>query len=278
MTPHTKPTEEELDSKINEALEIPEEELNKQQEEPEVEEPNIEEIEKEAGIEKEEPEVEEPKKEPEQAEPSKEVKEQLKKELKEKKEKLSASARENQKIYAKNRVLNQAIIDTDEIPEPTEDDLKAQYKDWEVMSDVERELAKETVISKNWRAKIKEAQDQAKKIEKWNDSVDEFTEDPETLINYGELEGKVEEFKNYAKADENNSVPFKVLVGAFLHDQSTKKVEHNGAMFERGGGGSNEKPQLKTTKISLDESRKLRETNYPKWKELLLAEKIDQDL
>ena len=76
---------------------------------------------------------------------------------------MSASARENQKIYAKNRVLNKAILGLDDIPEPTEEEMQNTYKDWEVMNDFEKEVAKETIISRNWREKIKEAQDQAKK-------------------------------------------------------------------------------------------------------------------
>ena len=272
---HIKPTKEELDAKIQEALELPEEELSKEHD---TEEPNVEEIEKEAGV-KETPK-EEPIKEPEpiEAEPSKEVKEALKKEVEEKKQKLSASAKENQKIYAKNRVLNKALDEADELPEPTEEDLQKEFTDWDVMSDTERTFAKETVISRNWRGKIKEAKDQASKIEKWNDEVEKYADDPQTLLDNPELEGKQEDFVKFAQEETNNSVPYKILVSAFLHEYSSAKKENKGAMFISGSGGPNDKLEPKSDKISLDESRKIRETDYNKYKELLMAGKIELDV
>jgi len=215
-----------------------------------------------------EPVPSEPVPEPEsQAEPSKEIY----------KKKFSESSKEAQKIAAKNRVLNQAITDTDEIPEPTEEELQTEFKDWELMSEVERTLARETLISRRWRARIKEAQDQAKKIEKWNESVDGFIGDPKVLIATPALEGRQEEFAEFAKQESNNSVPFNILVGAFLYDQSTKGKKNKGAMFPTGSGGPNEKPTPKTDMLTVEEGRKLRETDYDKWKEMLKAGKIAKE-
>lgn len=265
MGKHVKPTKEELEAQTQAAIKEAEE-LAKTPEPPkEEEEPDIAAIEKEAGIEKE-------------AEPSKEVKEALKKEVEEKDKKLSASARENQKIYAKNRIINKALVEADETPEPTQEELISEFTDWDGMSEIEQKFAKETVISRNWRKTISEAKDQATKIEKWNDSVDEFVDDPKTYIDTPALEGKAEQFKTFAQEESNNSVPFKTLVGAFLYDQSTGQESNKGAMFERGSGGPNIKPTPKSDKISLEEARKLRTTNYDKWKELNSAGKIDYDL
>lgn len=146
------------------------------------------------------------------------------------------------------------------------------------MSDVEKTLAKETVISRNWRKVISQAKEQATKIEKWNESVEEFTEDPKTLIDNPDLEGKTDEFKTFAQEETNNSVPFNILVSAFLHDHSTNKPNNKGRMFERGLGGSNEKPIPKSDKITLEEARQLRETNYSKYREMLIAGRIESNL
>ena len=158
MAKHKKPTKEELDSKIQEAIETPVEEAP-------VEEP-VEEVVEETPEEKpfiipkvvEEEKVPEPEpvEEPElEVEPSAEVKEKLRVELEEKKQKLSASARENQKIYAKNRVINKALVEAEDIEEPTQEELQKEYRDWDVMSDFEKEIARETIISKRWRETIK---------------------------------------------------------------------------------------------------------------------------
>lgn len=258
---HKQPTPEELETQEQEAIMAAEELEGKQS----IPEPEV----------VPEPPVEPIKEEP-QAEPSKEIKEQLKKEVKEKTEKLSASAREAQRLYAKNRVITKALVDADEAPEPTEEELATEFKDWEVMSDVERGLAKETVISRNWRKTIYQAKEQATKIEKWNESVDQYVEDPQTLIDNPDLEGKTDDFKVFATKEENNSVPMKVLVGAFLHERSSKP-KNKGAMFETGSGGPNEKPTPKSNKISVEEARQLRETNYNKYKELLMKDMIEMD-
>lgn len=282
MANHKQPTKEELQAKIKEAEELSEEELEVVVDEEEPEEVIEEEKEEEETPESEESEeIEEESpqdEEEEQAEPSEEEKERLRKEVEEKNKKLSASARENQKIYAKNRVINKALLDADEIPEPTEEELEKEFPEWYVMSDSEKVLAKEAVISRNWRNVISQAKEQATKIEKWNDSVDEFATDPETLIKYPDLDGKEDEFKEYATQEANNSVPFNILVSAFLHDSATAQKPNKGRMFEKGTGGPNVKIKVKSDKLSLEESRKLRITDYEKWKQKLKEGKIDLGL
>ena len=255
--------EEEAEAKANAGVE---EEAS--EEEPEKEEEPEEEALEEEALEEEE----------EQAEPSEEEKEALKKKLEDEKKKSSASARENQKIYAKNRVINKALADAEDVPEPTEEELVKEFVDWDVMSDVEKTLAKETVISRNWRKVISEAKQQATKIEKWNESVETFVDDPKVLIDNPDLEGKTQEFKEFAIQETNNSVPMNILVSAFLHDHSANKQSNKGKMFEKGTGGSNEKFKPKNGKLTLEEGRKLRETNFPLWKEKLMAGQIESDL
>ncbi|MCR4324177.1 MAG: hypothetical protein NUV69_00610 [Candidatus Curtissbacteria bacterium] len=275
MPNQNKPSAEELKAKEEEAIKAAEE-LEGRQQIPQDEEKE-ETPEPEVVPEPEAPE-EEPKEEEEQAEPSEEEKEALKKKLEDEKKKSSASARENQKIYAKNRVINKALTDADEIPEPTEEELVKEFPDWDVMSDIEKTLAKETVVSRSWRKVISDAKAQATKIEKWNESVETFVDDPKTLIDNPDLEGKTEEFKEFATKEENNSVPFKILTSAFLHDHSTNKPNNKGRMFEKGSGGPNDKPQPKNGKLTLEEGRKLRESNYNLWKEKLSAGLIESDL
>jgi len=252
-----KPTKEELKAKQEEAVAVADELEGSQQLPPEDTDTPEEPVQEEITT----PEVE----------PSEEDKQQLK-------TKLSASARENQKIYAKNRVINQALVEADSIPEPTEQELSSEFSDWDLMSDIEKNLARETVMSRTWRKVISEAKEQATKIEKWNDSVDEFIEDPVTLNNNPGLEGKADAFREFALNEANNSVPFNILVSAFLHDHSSGKESNKGVMFEKGNGGPNDRPLPKTDKLTLQEARKLRETDYNKWKEYNKLGKIDYNI
>jgi len=263
---HKQPTKEELVEIEQQAI-AEAEKLEKEPEKVEEEVIEVPEDEPEAEIEASEEEV---KAEEPQAEPSEEEKARLK-------EKLSASARENQKIYAKNRVINQAIVEAEDLPEPTEAELEKEYKDWDLASDTEKMLLKETYITKQWRAKIAEAGKQATKIEKWNDSIIEFADDPKTLIDNPQLEGNLEKFKEFAMEESNNSVPMKILVSAFLHENSSGVLPNKGKMFEKGSGGANSKPIPTNGKISIEDARKLRETNFDKWREMLKAGKIESD-
>lgn len=256
MQNHVKPTQEELEAQEKAAIE----EAERLATEPEVEEP--------------EPSTPAPS----EPAPEQQPQEEVKPSTDELKQKLSASARENQRIYAKNRVINQALAQADDIDEPTETDLKGEYRDWDTMSDLEKTFAKEMLVSKRWRATIAQAKEQAEKIEKWNESITKFVDDPKTYNAYPDLEGKSDDFKEFAAQEENNSVPMKILVSAFLHEQSSGKTPNKGRMFESGSGGPNERPQPKSDKLTLDQARKLRDTDYTKWREYLMAGKIENDL
>src|SRR3990167_10017765 len=146
QTPN-KPTKEELKAKEEEAIRAAEELEGEQQilSDKEGAEPETEQS-KPAPSEPapSEPAPSEPAPSEPEAEPSKELY----------KKKFSESSRENQKIYAKNRVINKALADAEDVPDPTEDELVKEFTDWDMMSDTEKVFAKETVISRNWRKTI----------------------------------------------------------------------------------------------------------------------------
>ena len=270
MANHIKPTQKELKETARIALE----EAEKLSQLPPEEEKSEEEPEKEVVVEKEvviEPEVEP------QADPSEEAKAKLREELEQKKKEVSSSAREAQKLIAKNRIVNSAITEANTIPDPTEEELMKEFIDWDIMTDDQKIISKEVVINRNFRKRLSEGAEQASKIEIWNDTVEKYAEDPKVLIDNPELEGKVEDFKEFASKEEYNSIQFNVLISAFLHEQSKNKVEHKGSQFLTGSGGHNDPIKPKSDKISIDDARVLRNTDYTKYKELLRAGKIKLD-
>lgn len=192
------------------------------------------------------------------------------------KKKFSESSKEAQKIVAKNRKLNQAIDEANEVVEPTEDEMQAEYEDWDLLDDTNKKIARETSMNMKRFSLISKARIETKKIEKWDEDVAKFVDDPQTLIDNPELEGKIPEFMVFANEESNNSVPFKVLVGSFLHEQSkTAKPKSKGAMFPDGSGGPNDKGKPKGDKITVEESEVLRKTNYNEYVRLLKAGKIE---
>lgn len=194
------------------------------------------------------------------------------------KKKFSESSREAQKLSAKNRIRESAYREASELPEPTDEELGQEYSDWDTMTDSEKRINKELLINKRFRERIGQGNEAAKKVEQWEQKVDEYIDDPETLVKIPELEGKQDQFAEFAKDEENNSVPFKTLVAAFLHEvEKNKPPKKKGQMFPKGSGGPNDKPVRKDGKLTVDESRILQKTNYKKYTQMLKEGKISTE-
>ena len=200
--------------------------------------------------------------------------EKKKKESPDYKKKFIENQREAIILASKNKKLNEAIDNAGKIAEPTEAELKAEFPEWEDMSTTEQKLSKEALISKRRFALIQDANRESHDIESWHIKVDEFLIDPQTLVENPELEGKTDDFRMFAMKQSRRGIPFEDLVKAFLYDESKvpKKV---GKMIEEGAGGDNAKPKPVSDKISLEQARILRKTDYNKYTELLRAGKIE---
>lgn len=282
MPKHITPTKEELDANAKQALAeieameaekqeevktITEEEYAKEEEAKKVQ-PKVEPVKEEV-----EEETEEPTKEPVKQPETEPVKEPAKDP--DYKEKFTNSAREAQILASKNKKINEILEQASQLPEPTEDDLKGQYKDWDVMSEFERTMAKEAFVSKRYREFISEGTKEFKDIDAWNGKVDQFVDDPQVLIDHPELEGKIDDFKLFAMKPTRRGVDFSDLISSFLYEASKETKKNKGAMFETGTAGPSEKFKPKSDKIGLDQARMLRETNYNLWRKMVKEGKID---
>ena len=257
-TPHKRPDPKELDEGIGKVLD----ELDELENDPEVAEPVEEEPESDTE------EWEEP-------EPSKEI---LKDIVSREKEKNVASSREAQILHAKNRKITEAIENASDIPEPTEDEMKKEYSDWDVMSDFEKKMAKQTLTSSRRFNTIGEVTKEFKDLDAWEKKVEDFVDDPNSLVKHPRLDGKQEEFRTFATKPSRRGVSFEDLIPAFLYkaeEEAPKKQK--GSMFEQGSGGPAEKVK-KSNKISIEDAGVLRKTNYAKYKEYLKGGKISTEI
>lgn len=259
---HKKPTKEELQENINAAIEDMEEET------PETPETVEEESQEDEEVIEETPEEEQPEEEEkvETIEPEEEKDDY--------KEKFVQSSKEAMILHHQNKKANEAIDSAINTPEPTEEDLQAEYDDWDVMSDFEKKMAKQTLWNDRRFAQLETMQKENKNLQEWGDKIEEFIGDPKNLSDFPQLEGKQEEFKLFASRPTRMNSDFDLLVGAFLYEGTKNPPKKNkGAMFDNGTGGANNKPQPKA-KLSLEESRNLMNTDYEKWKTLLRQGKI----
>lgn len=268
---HVKPTKEELAANAlklaEEAEKLPEEDEEETPVEPPKEEP------------KEEKPVEEVKVEEKPAEkPLVEEKKEEKPEI-DYKQKYRESTRESQVLSSKNRKYNEAVDEAAGLPEPTDEEMSLASPDWDVLSDFEKRIAKDTELNKRRFDLIHKASLVGKDIAAWNDKVDGYVDDPKTLIANPELEGKQEEFKIFASKQTRRGAPLEDLVKAFLFDvEKTAKPVNKGSMFPSGSAGPATPDDGKPKKISASEAINIRKNNYDEFKRLLKAGQIETEV
>lgn len=248
---HVKPTTEELEANAQQAAKDLEE-MDKKEEVEEVEEK--EKVKEETSEEKEEEEI--VKEEPDY------------------KKKFIASQQESLILHAKNKQVNEAFDKVVKTPNPTEDELKGEYSDWEMMSDFEKRIAKENLINTKRFKALEQITTDNKSLEAWNTKVNKFVDNPKTMIDTPELEGKEAEFKLFATKQSRMNMDFEDITSAFLYDATKNaKPKSKGKQMETGTGGPNDKGK-KSGILTVEEGRKLRQADYGKWKQLLAKGKI----
>ena len=191
------------------------------------------------------------------------------------KEKFINSTKEAQILHAKNKKIMEAFEKSKGIPEPTEDELKKEYSDWDVMGDFEKKIAKDNMRNTKRFASFGEVAEEFTEIGKWQTKVDEFMGDPENISNNPLLEGKEAEFRAFASKPTRRGVDFDDLIGAFLFEESKGVKLNKGGMLPTGSAGDKTiKP--KSDKLTVEQGRQLRMADYEKYKRYLLAGKIEE--
>jgi len=191
--------------------------------------------------------------------------------------KASESAREALVLSYKNRELSTAYEEAAKITQVTEDDMKKDYPEWEDMTDTEKKMAQQLAVSKRKDELINQAVGRFKEVEDWNGKVDTYVDDPKTLLAHPELEGKTEEFKIFAVKTTRRGMDLEDLVLAFNGVLAkTPPPQHKGEMFPSGTGG--QKPATpQDTRLSVEQGAALMQTDYKRYKELLIAGQIKNE-
>jgi hypothetical protein len=264
MPKHRKPSVKELDENLNESLKKIEEE-EKEDEKPVV-----------IPEEEEDEPIESPEEEEETPEPPKGEEKPPKGEVETLKKRYSDSSAEALVLHSKSKKMVEAIEKAGEVEEPTDEEMKKEYADWEVMSDFERKMAQNDLTNRRKLEAIAQVAKDFKDMESWNTKIDEFLTDPEVLALHPELEGQEGDFKIFSTKETRRGVDFEDLVSAFLYTQEGKpKPKNKGKMFEVGSGGISEKPKITPGKISHEEGQRLRILDYKKYIEMVRTDKIE---
>jgi len=275
MANHVKPTKEELDKKIQDSIdELEKDEKKETPDETPKEEKKEEEVIEEAPKD-EEPKEEEPKEEKKDEEVVEEKKDE--EETPDYKKKFSESSKEAIRLAKKNKTIRSAVDEASAVADPTDEEMLVEYPEWDLMSDTEKRLAKKTTKSERKLDIFNKSVLEGKTIDEWNEKVDKYVGNPKTLINFPDMEGKEDSFKEYASEQTRMNMPMNDLIGSFLYEESKKKAPlKKGKMFEKGSGGPNEKDKKKTGKVSTMEAAKIKETDYKRYRFLLQNNLIDE--
>jgi len=262
---HVKPEKEELEANALKALEEAEALKEKEEEHKEEEPKKEDEQEKQEEEHKEEEHKEEDKKPADKEEDDKYRK------------KFIASSKEAIILDSANKKITSAIEQANEIADPTDEEMKAKHADYDDMTPTEQRLAKANYKMEKKFDLIFKGSQEGKEMKEWSKKVDDYITDPKTLADIPELEGKEDEFKIFALKETRRGIPFEDLTKAFLFDATKATPSHKGEkMFDVGGGGEKLKEKPKSDKITQEQAKLLRESDYPKYKEYLLAGKIEE--
>ncbi len=238
--PDNKTTQEEIDKKAKEALEAKETPDDETPEGEDTETPEEEETETPTDEGKEDEETPEGEGEDEGDEEEGEEGDQGKKKQPPTQQppiedRYRESTREAQVLYKKQKKFTDTVEQAANLPEPTEEELKAEYPEWDEMTDTEKRLAKDNFVNKRKFDMVHQATLEGKKIDEWANKVDTYL--TTAVTKFPRLAGKEEEFKWFCMKPKRRERDFEDLVKAFLFDATETPTRKKGSLLETGSGG-----------------------------------------
>lgn len=200
-------------------------------------------------------------------------------------EKFKQSSRQAQSIAESKKQLEEAIDKAYQMPEPTEEQVKADLQkdgiNYDELSDFEKRQAKQTLHNKNINETIRQAREEQKATEentkKYVNDLEVHAIKPDTLKKYPALDGRENELKKFVQdVPTRIGMNFDDVIALFLVRTAKPKKENKGGMFPTGQGGrGEEKPKPNDGKMTLAQADVLRRTDYKKYREAVENDKID---
>lgn len=185
------------------------------------------------------------------------------------KNKFRASASENQIFREKIKELERKLgkMGKDEISVKKE--LEKLYPDWEEMSEFEKNLAERNLTIERRLQKVEQGFGGIIEETEREKELDNFLEKAIILDKYPELEGKEKDFREFSKKPAYKDVSLDILASAFLFRKKEEMTTpKKSSVLERGSGGPKEIAP-RTKKISPEELKALRLSDYKKYKQII---------
>ncbi len=158
---------------------------------------------------------------------------------------------------------------------PTDEGMRKLYSDWDTFNDVTKQAYIRIEAQNMRQSRIEAQQSQILARQELDDKLNDFLESPPDEFN--KLAGKESEFRRFAKRRNNIGLPLETLAKAFLFDaeEEAPPVPTREALPAGSGGPRGD---LKPKKMSPEEARALRETNFEAWRQAVKGGRIDNEL
>ncbi len=192
------------------------------------------------------------------------------------KERLKESGQEAMVLHNKNKKILEVLEASENLPEPTIDELKeyskqmgSEYEDLDLFA---QNMLKESLKNKRKSEKVSALLQDEKNMTSWINKVEEFVEDDNTTNQYPSLAGREEEFKKYCTKKTHVNADLELLVAGFLFKLPAPEPAKKNLMLPRGGGSRNTPP--KPMEMDQDDAKNYRLTDQKKYKEMIKGRKF----
>jgi hypothetical protein len=191
------------------------------------------------------------------------------------KEKFKASTQEALALHFKNEKLQNTIEEAQNIPEPTEEEVRAyaesKGEDYEMLSDLTKAVIKDNLHNKKKFEKIDIANQESKDIVAWVGKVDHFIDSADTVNKYPDIIDNAEDFKAFAIKPSRRGMDLDDVATSFLYGKTLEQPKKNkGSILLPTGGVAEVKPEG----ITDDQAKAIRVNNPKEYKRLIKAGKI----
>lgn len=184
---------------------------------------------------------------------------------------------EHRLVREQNQSLVEQLAEVEEIPDPTEEQLKSYEPDWDSLSDFEKRAVKRSWKQDQRSEQIHKIALATKNDLAWNKQLDRFVDESEAKDEHPEIVKNREEFIKFATKKTHRGVDPSILADAFVtHLNRNKPTGDTGtpghrSVFEPGNGGGREKvKQPKKNTYTPEILDNIRRTDSKRYRELVM--------
>lgn len=180
------------------------------------------------------------------------------------------STRENQLLREQLRLRDERIAELTKPHNPTEQELREEFPEWDTMLPHEKRLATSNLAMRREIKASKETQAKLLAEKQWEKDLKTVTK------KFPQLKGREDEFETFVFKPTHQGVPVETLAKSFLFDTSTPPAP-KAPTGERGSGGP--KPEnVGPKKYTSEELSFYRKNDYKKYLEIVKSGNYEMDV